>query len=338
MRSAVPLLLVSLTLMGACDRRASVVVFSPHGQAMLSAYEERFEAAYPQYDLQFLDLPSQEIPERLRAGGTEQNCDVWWGASAVTFAQAADEGLLEPYAPAWLDSIPAIARDPEARWVGMYETPEVIVFNSELVSREEAPRDWDDLLDPKWRGQILIRQPVGSDTMRTIFGALILREWPKTGSAEAGYEWLRRLDANTKDYTPTWDALLTALNRHEASLTVWNLPDVRRVVDERGYKLDYNWPASGTPVVVDAIALVKHAPNPEGGRLFYEFVNTPESHAFAAEKYYRIPIARPPGMVLPEWLRMLDFKRMEMDWQRFRAGTQEWMSYWSGNIRGQAAR
>ena len=68
--------------------------------------------------------------------------------------------------------------------MGPYETPEVIVYNSEAVTAAEAPKDWDDVLDPKWRDKVLIRNPNPSDSMRAIFGAMIWRFYKDTGSPE----------------------------------------------------------------------------------------------------------------------------------------------------------
>lgn len=333
-------LVLALVLMASCsgDNRRPVVVYSPHGQAQLADFELRFEAAYPQYDLQPIDLPSQQIADRLRAEKGNPQCDVWWGASAVTFSQVADEGLLEPYRPAWAEALDEQAHDPAFRWIGIYETPEVIVYNSDLVNATDAPKTWDALLDPKWKGRILIRDPNPSDTMRTIFGAMILREWPKTNSADAGYDWLRRLASNTKDYPKSWEGMLTSLNRQEASLTLWNMPDIKRVVDEKGYHLAYVFPEGGTPVVTDGLAIVKGAPNPDGAKAFYEFVCTEQSLAFAAEQYFRIPTRSDlDRSKFPEWVRSLDYKRMPMDWRLFEQNIQDWMKHWSNEIRPTSA-
>ncbi len=336
-RIAAVLVAVILGVSCARDGRTPIVVYSPHGQAQLQAFEERFEKAYPQYDLQPIDLPSQDVPNRLRAEKGSPQCDVWWGASAVTFAQGADEGLLETYQPTWATALPADARDPQFRWVGMYETPEVIVYNSDLVTAADAPKDWDDLLDPKWKGKILVRDPNPSDTMRTIFGAIILREWAKTNGPDGGYEWLRKLAANTKDYPKSWEGMLTSLNRQEASLTVWNMPDIKRVVDDKGYKLAYVFPSSGTPVVTDGIAIVKGAPHAEGARAFYEFVSSAESLAYAATTFYRIPSRTDVDRsTLPEWMRGLEYRRVPMDWDRFRANIQTWMAHWINEIQPSA--
>ena len=107
--------------------------------------------------------------------------------------------------------------------------------------------DWDDVLDPKWKDRILIRNPIESGSMRAIWGAMILRSIRETGSPEGGYEWLRRLDANVKEYTADPSILYQKLGRQEGVVTLYNMPDIV-IQQERGYKVDYVFPSSGTPL------------------------------------------------------------------------------------------
>lgn len=116
---------------------------------MLRDFVARYKQVHPEVDVQFLDMGSREILERLRAERNRPQADLWWGAAHTTFQTAADENLLAPYRPSWADKVPDFARDTQDRWYGTYETPEVIVYNSEAVSSEDAPKDWDDVLDPK---------------------------------------------------------------------------------------------------------------------------------------------------------------------------------------------
>jgi iron(III) transport system substrate-binding protein len=113
------------------------------------------------------------------------------------------------------------------------------------------------------------------------------------------------------------------------------MPDVRRAIDEKGYRLATVTPKSGSPVITDGIAIVKGAPHAEGARALYEFVNTPESLGFAAASFYRIPTRKDVDpATLPEWMRAGDAPRLTVDWERFRAGIQDWMKHWSAEIRG----
>ena len=109
----------------------------------------------------------------------------------------------------------------------------MIVYNSEAVNAEEAPRDWDDVLDPKWRDKVLIRNPNPSDSMRAIFGAMIWRFYKDTGSPEKGYDWLRKLDANVHEYTADGTLLMQKLARREGLVTFWDMPDVRLYKEQK---------------------------------------------------------------------------------------------------------
>jgi iron(III) transport system substrate-binding protein len=93
-------------------------------------------------------------------------------------------------------------------------------------------------------------------------------------------------------------------------------------------------PASGTPVITDAIAIVRGAPNENEARKFYEFVTTPESLVHAANNYYRIPVRSDIDRgQLPEWMRQ-PLNRMPLDWNVLRKQSGEWLRYWDTNIRG----
>lgn len=49
----------------------------------------------------------------------------------------------------------------------------VIAYNTDLVSEEDAPRTWDDLLDPRWNGQIVMTDPGSSGSIKYFVGALM---------------------------------------------------------------------------------------------------------------------------------------------------------------------
>jgi iron(III) transport system substrate-binding protein len=326
-----------LALMSACADSSStaLIVYSPHGEELLSEYEARFEEQYPDIDVRWLDMGSQDALDRIRSERANPQADVWFGAPATLFSQAEDEGLLAAYRPSWADAVGPDARSAGDFWYGTYQTPEVIAFNSNMISPEEAPQDWDDVLDPKWADQIVIRDPIASGTMRTIFAAMIIANMGEEGDPEPGYDWLRRLDANTKEYTLDGTILIQKMIREEASLTLWNMPDIelRRVTD--GYPLDYVLPSSGTPVLTDAIAIVAGTDDRDAAEAYYEFVTSEESLALAAETFFRIPSRRDIDRdLLPAWQRDLDVPQMDLDWELVEERSQEWMEYWDSYIRG----
>ena len=341
-RTLAPLLLLLLIAVAlvSCQRSShgggehSLLIYTPHGQDMLKDFVARYRQAHPEVNVQFLDMGSREVLERVRAERNRPQADLWWGAAHTTFQLAADENLLAPYKPSWANQVPETARDAQDRWYGTYETPEVIVYNSESVSREDAPKDWDDVLDARWRDKVLIRNPNPSDSMRAIFGAMIWRFYRESNSPAGGYDWLRRLDANVHEYTADGTLLMQKMARREGLVSLWDLPDVRLYKEQKNFPVDYNIPASGTPVVIDGIAILRGAPHEEEARRFYEFVTTSESLVHAAKNYYRLPVrADLDRSQLPEWMNQ-PFTRLPLDWNLLSHEGNEWLRYWDTEIRG----
>lgn len=328
-------------LLIACNRSANqsarkLLIYTPHGQDLLRDFVKRYQQQHGDVDIQFLDMGSRQVLERVRAERNRPQADLWWGAAHTTFQTAADENLLEPYRPSWADKVAAASKDSQDRWYGTYETPKVIVYNTDAVKPEEAPRDWDDLLDPKWRDKVLIRNPNPSDTMQVIFGAIIWRFYKDSGSPQQGFDWLRRLDANVHEYTADGTLLMQKLARREGLISMWDMPDVRLYREQKKFPVDYVSPASGTPVVTDGIAILRGAPNAEEARRFYEFVTTPESLIFAAQTYYRIPVRSDVDRAqLPAWMNE-SFTRMPLDWELLRKEGSNWIRYWDTEIRGRS--
>lgn len=333
MPRALLLVLIALVLAG-CDDRETLVIYSPHGRDLLEFYERAFEEAYPEVDVQWLDMGSQQAFDRIRTEAANPQASLWWGAPQTMFAAAAEQDLLEPYRPTWADAVPRDARDPQDRWYGTYRTPEVILYNAERISPEDAPRTWDDLLDVRFRDRIAIREPIQSGTMRTIFAAMILR----AENEEAGFRWLAALDRNTRTYAADPTQLYLMLARGEADVTLWNLPDAYLQRVRQGHPFAWVMPADGTPVLVDAIAIPRGAPNPARAQQFYEFVTSNEALIEQARQFHRIPVRTDISDAdLPEWMRE-DVPEMPMDWDRVRENESIWMQRWRDEVksRGEA--
>ena len=344
-RSSWILTVASLILLGssACssDGRKILTVYSPHGKDLLGYFETEFEKAHPDIDVQWVDMGSQEVLDRIRAEKDNPQADLWFGAPAEAFDRATKEGLLQPYIPTWSNSVSVEGRDQGDNWYGTYLTPEVIGYNTEAVTREEAPKDWDDVLDPKWKGKVLIRDPIASGTMRAIFGAIVARSVAQTGSPEQGYEWLRRLDANTREYTLNPTILYQKIGRQEGVITLWDMPDIATLKTRLNIPVDYIIPSSGTPLLVDGIAIVKGTKKPDEAKLYYEFVTTPAAMKAAAEKFLRIPARTDiPQTDLPQWIQEANskIKPMPVDRAMMAEHLNEWMKYWDSNIRNSERR
>jgi iron(III) transport system substrate-binding protein len=321
---------------GGADAGQVVTVYSPHGKEMLAAFEKQFEAANPGVDVQAVDMGSQEVYDRIRSERANPQADVWWGAPAPLFEQAAQDSLLEAFVPTWAASLPAEAKNAAGLWHGNYLTPEVIAYNSAAIPAAEAPQDWDDVLAPRWKGQVLIRDPMASGTMRTIFGMVMDRSLRATGDTAQGYAWLRRLDGQTREYVLNPTILYQKLARREGLVTLWDLPDIEIIKKQYNYPIDYVIPRSGTPLLVDAVAVVRGAPNAELARRFVEFIGSDAAMAPAARDFFRLPARTdfPADSLPPRMRQVRDQIRAEpLDWARLQREGNGWMRYWDEHVR-----
>jgi iron(III) transport system substrate-binding protein len=67
-----------------------------------------------------------------------------------------EAGLLQPY---WSPEMAAYSKDAfglDNTWVLDYESYLSLGYNTNLVSEADAPKTYDDLLDPKWKGKIAL--------------------------------------------------------------------------------------------------------------------------------------------------------------------------------------
>ena len=318
------------------DHRTPLVIYSPHGRDLLTLFEQRFEALHPDIDVRWLDMGSQDVYDRVRSERANPQADVWFGGPSLILAQAARDSLLDCRRPIWADAIAPRGRGAGDCYFAAYETPAPFLYAEKVVKAEEAPQDWDDLLDPKWKGKLIIRDPLASGTMRAVFGYIIQRGMKQPGDTIAGFAWLRRLDGQTKVYEQNPALVSEKIARQEGLVTIWDLPDVL-ISRRRGMPIGYVFPKSGTVVIEDGIASVRGAKHLAAARAYVDFVGTLEMQLAAARNVYRLPARLDlPADSLPDWVK--DVRRRmvvaDVDWNFLVAHGPDWMRWWDQHVRG----
>ena len=89
------------------------------------------------------------------------------------FDDWAARGLLLPYKPIGWDQIPSAYKDPQGRFTGLYMLTFANSYNKNLVSAENAPRDYADFLKPEFKNRIIIAYPHDDDAVLYVFDKII---------------------------------------------------------------------------------------------------------------------------------------------------------------------
>jgi iron(III) transport system substrate-binding protein len=177
---------------------------------------------------------------------------------------------------------------------------------------------------------------MASGVMRTFFAYQVARSLAATGAADAGFDWLRRLDAQTKQYAANPALLFEMLVRGEGDVTVWELTDIL-LHQSAGEPVAWALPRSGTPVIDDSVALVAGAPRRAAAVAFLDWVGSAEAQTLAAERAFRLParLDLAPER-LPDWARAALDHLVAADYDEALAAEQgpAWMARWDAQVRG----
>lgn len=316
---------------GSAEPKGTVTIYSPRPSAITDEIIPMFEEASG-YRVQLVTLGAAEVADRVRAEASNPQADVWWGGTPSLFTPAAEADLIEPWGDAVLEAVADEYQFDDDKWVAEMLQLQLIAYNTEMIDEADLPQDWDDLIDPKYKDQIIIRDVAASGTMRGIYAAMIARFYEEDGNPDRGYEWLRALDANTKAYAANPEDLYLRLERQEAAITLWNHQDIMAQAAQ-GASFDIIEPASGSPINTDGIAKVAGAPNPEGAEAFAEFIFSQETQEWLINNAFQIPTVEVESE--PEWLSGLTRTELEYDKALVAENETTWIEYWTENIKDQ---
>ncbi|MEK3913864.1 extracellular solute-binding protein [Paenibacillus sp. FSL H7-0331] len=318
-------------------QKQKLVIYTARDKNVVDEIMPKFKEKNPEVEVEVLTMGAQQVLERVRGEKANPQADFWWGGTQSGLMTAANEGLLESVKPSFADKVPALYKDAQDRWYGEMLLPEVIMYNSKALKKEDAPKDWDDLLDAKYKNKIIIRGVLASGTMRTIYSAMIYRQ--DAADPKKGYDWLKKLDANTKEYAQDPTNLYLKLAREEGTLSLWNLQDIMIQKELQKQPFDFIYPTSGAPILVDGVGVVKGAKNMDAAKKFYEFLFDSKLRVELAEKLYQIPTRTDISKdSLPAWLKGIELKPLTLDWTVMANKEKDWMQYWDESIKGKGSK
>ncbi|WP_062350686.1 extracellular solute-binding protein [Bacillus kwashiorkori] len=214
--------------------------------------------------------------------------DVWYGGGGILpFENAVEQGIIAAYVPDFAKDWDVVENGIKVKHQdGMYTGVELFVlgfvYNTELVSPEEAPKTWDDLLDPKWKGKIQFSNPAASGTSTL----LVLSQMMMRGE-DGGWEYFEKLMDQVNALPDSGSAPTKAVAMGEAHIGV-GFDFMAYEAKAKGETVDFVVPDK-TPILVNPVALVKDGPNPEGGKKLIDFLLSKDGQQILAN-WYHIPI------------------------------------------------
>ncbi len=309
MKKLVAILLTMLMVFsaGAALAEGSLVVYSPHDADPLQAGLALFEKAYPDIKVEIIAAGTGELLQRVAAESENPLADVLWGGGADSLA------AFKPYFPPSVsandDVIADAFKDSEDLWIGESPLPMVLFYNKTLVSEEDAPKTWQDLLNPKWKGQIAYASPAKSGSAYTQLCTMILAEGgPEGGGWDFVEKFYQNLDGKVQDSSGNCHKLV-ATGEYAIGVTI----EKSAVLYADNPDVAFVYPQQNS-AVPDGVAIIKNCPNLDNAKLFVDFVTGLECQTDQNVNWKRRPVRSdlaPVGLVP---LSDIDLTDYNFDW------------------------
>jgi len=159
-------------------------------------------------------------------------------------------------------------------WVGTRLNVFVLAYNTKAVRKEELPKRWEDLLDPKWKGKLGVEQE-DSDWLAGTFGEI--------GEAK-GTKLFKEIVAKNGVSVRKGHTLLAQLvvsGEVPLALTVYNY----KAEQLKGKGAPIDWFAIGNAIArPNGAGVARHAPHPHAAVLFYDFEISEEGQKILAKR------------------------------------------------------
>ena len=242
-----------------------------------------FEKAYPSVKIRANRLAQPTIVNKIdteaRAG--RYAVDIV-SASPIEMWELKQKSYSAPYLSPELKAFPNGAYDPQGYWSSFEVTPIVLAFNTKQVSQEEAPKSYQDLLLPKWRGKMNF----GTDDFAW-FSVML----DGMGKAK-GLEFMKGL-AKQQLHIPGSSSIMRVQLMLGGESAIVIAARGRRVTElkEKGAPIDYRIlePYGAEP---SALALMRRGAHPYGTMLFTDWMLSEEGQTVMAQQIPRLTLRK----------------------------------------------
>ncbi len=268
-------------LIEAAKAEGELVVYGSCEEEYLAAACEHFEELYG-IKVQYQRLSTGEVQSKIEEENGNPSGDVWFGGTTDPYNVATAEGLLEPYeAQNASHLIGDMYRDKDGNWYGIYKGILGFMVNRDELERMklDAPKDWEDLKDPKYQGLIWLSNYNTAGTAKLVVNTMI----QKYGHDE-GIQYLVDLDKNIEVYTKSGSGPSKNVGTGECVIGIGFLHDGITQIADNGYgNIDLIIPSSGTSFEIGATAIFKGCKHPNAAKLWVEYALSPECVELAAQ-------------------------------------------------------
>ena len=140
-------------LIEAARKEGSLVWYTAMAIDTAKPLADSFEKKYPFIKINYIRVGTAQMINRV----ITETLAGKWDFDAVTVLgmdALVKRNIFAPYLSPERAAFDDEFKDPKGLWTGVYHNNIVLAYNTKQLTEKEAPKDYADLLDPKWKGRI----------------------------------------------------------------------------------------------------------------------------------------------------------------------------------------
>lgn len=281
---------IALALPGMAQaQRTKVTVYTALENDQLGPFKASIEKAVPEAEVVWVRDSTGVITARFLAEKDNPRADMVMGLAASSLLMFEKAGLLETYKPAGADALKPAFRDSKEpyTWTGMDAYLGVVCYNTAEAKGVPVPTSWKDLLNPAFKGKIVMPHPASSGT-----GYLMVAGWLQSMGETEGWKFMDGLHENIGAYLHSGSAPCVQAARGER--TIGLALDMRAASEKsKGAPMEVVIPKEGVGWEMEASAIVKGNKNMALTKKIADWSTTKEANELYSKTY---AIVAAPGV------------------------------------------
>lgn len=254
-----------------------VVLYSSNKQSTIDLSVNIFKKKYPNIEVSVVRAGTGALMKRIVAEKDNPLGDVFWSGGFGTLGAYKDNfaTYLSPEAKA----IPGQFIESNKLWTGVNVHVMVVMYNLKLVSKDELPKKWSDLFDPKWKDKLVIGDPrTSSSAYLQVYGLYKMYK-------EEGLTKLLKVVKEISDAS----AVYRGVSMGEYPLGITMEYAAYNYVAGGAKEIGLIYPEDGSFLSPEGIVLIKGAKNPKEAKLLYDFYCSKEAMEELLKEGFRRP-------------------------------------------------
>lgn len=256
-----------------------VMLYSSMKDDQLAAIRDGFIKKYPNIKMDYYTAGTGDVITKItteqQAGGI--SADLIWVGDPTHYVDMKAKGMLETYESPEAKFVPEMFRDKDNQFCGARIVTMGFVYNTQLVSPEDIPKTWDDLLKPRFKDQVGFTDPTFSGTALTTLAGL-------TADPEYGWDYMEKLKANGLKLEKGSSGVVTKVGAGEYQVSI-GADYIARTMIDQGSTMGFILPESGIPLVASPIAIFKGTKNQEAAHTLYDYILSEEGQTILVETF-----------------------------------------------------